>query len=316
MTNNLDKIGVAAGKRNQWIAAGTKLLQIDDWSKITPKRLEKYICDGHIVDWIDGYDVGPSSLTDALIQDASPEIIAILIAAGANVNAPTVLANGKKVTPLKIVRSQVPTHENMQKELILLRAGANDDIVAWLRRHKKKLSNPGQEYNDLSWMFKKGYCLPNNLNFLGYYDGAKVFECGPSYYYVMEKAGKIWMGVDFDIYDKGLRLNHFSGPEPEWLNNELGDKFAKEFFAKCEQLSFDVAMYKYYIYLGSIHFFAGNKKRCERISSAADDIRKHFSYNNWNELIADTHNITAAAEYSKMKKKQFPAMYEWFHMDN
>lgn len=315
MTKNLDKVGVLAGKHNQRIADGRKLLQIDNWSKITPKRLEKYICDGYIVDWIDGYDVGPSPLTDALIQEVSPEIIAILIAAGADANVPTILPNGKKMTPLQIVRSQAPTHENMQKELMLLRAGANDDIVAWLRKHKKELSNPGQKYNDLSWMFKKGYCLPHNLHFLGYYNGAKVFECGPSYYYVMEKAGKIWADVDFDIYDKGLRLNHFSGPEPEWLNNELGDKFAKEFFVKCDQFRPNVAMDQYYTYLSSLYWFVG--KKCERLDAAHKNFRdKHFSYNDWTELIAITHNITACAEYNKIRKTKYPEIYAWFHMND
>ena len=228
----------------------TKLLEIDDWSKITPEQLQHYIDEDYMIDWIDGYDIGTTPLTDALMQDASPEIIDILIANGADVNVPRVLPNGKKMTPLQIVRSKEPTHENMQNELLLLRAGANDDIVNWLRKHKKEVSHPGQEYNDLGWMFKRGYCLRKNLHFLGYYNGAKVFECGPSYCYIFERAGKIWWDIDFDIYDKGLRLNHFSGPEPEWLNNELGDKFAKEFFAECEKLRPNVAMDHEYRYPG------------------------------------------------------------------
>ena len=284
-----------------------KLLEIDDWSKITPKQLQHYIDKNYMIDWILGYDVGPTPLTNALMQDASPEIINILIANGANVNVPTVLPNGKKMTPLQIVRSKEPTHENVQNELLLLRAGAKDDIIAWLRKHKKELCNPGQEYNDLSWMFRKGYCLRKNLHFLGLYNGDKVFECGPSFFYVMEHAGKIWVDIDFDIYDKGLRLNHFSGPEPEWLNNELGNKFAKEFFAICEQVSFNVAMYEYYMYLSSVYLSNNNKTWYERINSAARELRdKYFSCNDWDELIKITPNITAKAEYSKMKKKRFP----------
>ena len=295
----------------------TKLLEFDDWSKVTPIQLQKRIDAGYTVDWIDGYDVGPTPLTNALMQDATIEIIDILIANGANVNVPTVLPNGTRMTPLQIVRSKQPTHENIQIEWLLLRAGANDDIVDWLRKHKKELSNPGQEYNDLSWLFKRGYCLRKNLHFLGYYNGAKVFECGPSYCYVFEHAGKIWWDVDFDIYDKGLRLNHFSGPEPEWLNNELGDKFAKEFFAKIDRLSLNVALDQYYTYLSSLYFFSGDEKKRERIDAAHKDFRdRHFSYDNWDELIAVTPNITAKAEYSKMKKNKFPVMYAWFHRDD
>lgn len=33
------------------------------------------------------------------------------------------------MTPLQIVRSKEPTHDNMQIELLLLRAGAKDDIL-------------------------------------------------------------------------------------------------------------------------------------------------------------------------------------------
>lgn len=293
---------------------GHDLLNIEDWSKITPDELNKHIQRGEIVNWIDGYDVGPSPLTNALQQGASSEIIAILVANGADINAPTVLTDGTKKTPLEIVRSQEPTHDNMQKELILLRAGAADDIVNWLRKHKKKLSNPGQEYNDLSWMFKKDYCLRKNLHFLGYYNGAKVFQCDQSYCYLFEHAGKIWFDVDFDIYDKGLRLNHFSGPEPEWLNNELGDKFAKEFFVKCEKINPNVAMDQYYTYLGSLYLSVDEKRK--RINAAQKDLREHFSYNDWTELMYVTPNVTARAEYNKIRKAKFPEIYVWDHMDD
>ena len=291
-----------------------KLLEIDDWTSITPKELQKRIADGAVVNWIDGYDIGPSPLTNALQQGASSEIIAILVANGADINAPTVLTDGTKKTPLEIVRSQEPTHDNMQKELILLRAGAADDIVNWLRKHKKKLSNPGQEYNDLSWMFKKDNCLRKNLHFLGYYYGAKVFQCDQSYCYIFEHAGKIWFDVDFDIYDKGLRLNYFSGPEPEWLNNELGDKFAKEFFVKCKKINPNVAMDQYYTYLASLYLFDDEKRK--RINEAQKDLREHFSYNDWTELIYITSNITARAEYNKIRKSKFPEIYAWDHMDD
>lgn len=297
--NNLEKIARVINFTDHE-SATTKLLETDDWSKITPEQLQQYIDDDYTADWIKGYDVGPSPLTNALIQEASPEIIAILIAARVNVNAPTILESGKEITPLGIVRSQAATHENMQKELMLLRAGAKDDIIDWLEKNINKLQN-------LDWMFEKEKRLHNQLQFLGYKEGAKVFQCGPSYTYIKEKAGKIWDEEDIDIYDKSISFNMFSGPEPEWLNNELGTKFAKEFFEKCEQLSFNVAMYEYYTYLASVYFFTDNKQRAERISQASTEFRdKHFSSNDWDKLINITSNITGKAEYNKMKEKRFP----------
>ncbi len=311
---NLEKI-IRVSKITRHESDPTKLLKLDDWSKITTEQLQQYIDDGYTVDWGYGRGAGATPLTNALMQDAAPEIIDILVANGADVNYPTVLPNGKKITPLQIVRSKEPTHENVQIELLLLRSGAKDDIVDWLKKHKKDVSNPGQAYSDLSWMFKKGYDISKNLHFLGYYDGAKVFECGPSYYYIFEHAGEIWWDVDFDIYDKGLRLNHFSGPEPEWLNNELGNNFAKQFFAKCEQLRPNVAIDQYYTYLCSLYFFSG--KNSERINAAHKDFReKNFSYDDWSELIAITHNITACAEYSKIRKAKFPKIYAMDHKDD
>jgi len=285
-----------------------KLLEIKDWHHITPKRLQKYIDDGYIVDWIDGYDIGPTPLTDALMQNAPLEIIEILVNNGADVNVPTVLRNGKKMTPLEIVRSKKPTHENMQIELLLLRAGALDDIVAWLKSHKNEL-------DDIGWMFGRGHCLRNHLKFLGYKEDAKVFECGYSYMYVMERAGKIWVDCDFDIYDKGIGYATISDPVlPQQMNvifNELGDAFAKQFCMMCDRLSPRVAMDQYYTYLSSI--CVNDTKRYDRICAAQQDLRKHFSYNDWTELIYITPNITARAEYNKIRKRKFPVIYELAH---
>jgi hypothetical protein len=296
----------------------TKLLEIDDWSKVTPKRLQKYIDDGYTIDWIDGYDVGPTPLTNALMQDAPFEIIEILVNNGADVDLPTVLRNGKRMTPLQIVRSKKPTHENMQIELFLLRAGAKDDIMAWLRQNKYKLTCSGEGLCNLSWMFGRGNCLRNHLSFLGYKGDAKVFQCGYSYLYVMERAGKIWIDCDFDIYDKGMGYTTLSEPEMPQLAsviyNELGDAYAKQFFANCEQLLPNVAMDQYYIYLSSLYLVSG--KKSDRIHAAHADLRDHFSYNDWTELIAITSNITACAEYNKQRKKRFPTLYAWFHMDD
>lgn len=290
----------------------TKLLEFDDWSKVTPEQLQQYIDDGYTVDWGYGRGAGATPLTNALMQNASPEIIDILIANGADVDYPTVLPNGRKMTPLQIVRSKEPTHENVQIELLLLRVGAKDDIIKWLEKHKKETSKPGQRFYALKWMFENGYNWCKNLDFLGYYNGAKVFECGPSYYYIFEHAGKIWFDEDFDIYDKGLRLNHFSGPEPEWLNNELDDNFAKQFFAKCDRLRPNVAMDQYYTYLSSLYFFSG--KNCKRIDAAHKDFRdKHFCYNDWTELMYITPNTTARIEYNKIRKTKYPVIYELEH---
>ncbi|MBR4806799.1 MAG: hypothetical protein IKZ64_03155 [Alphaproteobacteria bacterium] len=288
----------------------TKLLEIKDWSKVTPKRLQRYIDDGYMIDWIRGYDVGPTPLTDALMQNAPFEIIEILVNNGADVDLPTVLRNGKRMTPLQIVRSKKPTHENMKIELFLLRAGAKDDIIKWLEKHKKDVSNPGQQFNDLSWMCKRGYKWRRNLRFLGYSDDAKVFECGPTYYYIFEQAGKIWFDTVFDIYDKGL-----SGPRDACpvaaIFNELGDKFAKQFCMVCDHLSFRVAMHKYYTYLASLYF--NDEEKYDRICAAQKDFKKNFSYNDWTELIYTTPNSTARAEYNKQRKKRFPVLYELAH---
>ena len=171
-----------------------KLLEIDDWTSITPKELQKRIADGAVVNWIDGYDIGPSPLTNALQQGASSEIIAILVANGADINAPTVLPSGTKVTPLEIVRLQPATHDNMQKELILLRAGVLDDAINWVKQQRKD--------GNLEDLFKKGTCLRKHLHYLGYSRGNRVFECGcNSYIYIKEKAGTFKDDCDFEIYD-------------------------------------------------------------------------------------------------------------------
>lgn len=282
-----------------------KLLEIDDWTNITPEELQEHIDQGEIVNWIDGYDVGPSPLTNALQQGASSEIIAILVANGADINAPTVLPSGTKVTPLEIVRLQLATHDNMQKELILLRAGALDDAINWAKKQRKD--------GNLGDLFKKGTCLRKHLHYLGYSRGNRVFECGcNSYIYIKEKAGTFKDDCDFEIYDKGINYPAWRHQEPQWLVNELGQKFAKQFFAECEKVSFNVAMDQYYTYLASLH--AGNNCRYGRIRVAQRDFRnKHFTYGDWDELIKITPNITAKAEYRKMQQKKFPKIYAQKH---
>ena len=137
----------------------------------------------------------------------SSEIIGILVANGANVDTPTVLSSGTKVTPLEIVRLQPASHDNLQKELILLRAGAKDDVLTWLKRHKTELPA------DLSKiLFGKGVCLRKKLTFLGYNAGEKISQCGDSYMYIKQKADGIRYDADFEIYDKGVdRLSFFRG---------------------------------------------------------------------------------------------------------
>lgn len=314
MTSNLDKIANLVEFYKQRfvdLSDETKLLQIENWSKITPKRLEKYICDGYIVDWIDGYDVGPSPLTDALMQDASPEIIAILIAAGANVNAPTVLEDGKEMTPLRIVRSQAPTHENVQKELMLLRAGATDDVWEWLQNDD---TYPVDYWKGIKYLgIWRGY-----LNEYAY----KVFKPIPvnpddmsSEHYIVEQMGKISWAADTDadegdiFYDPDSwgYVNSKEYSNEAIVHNEIGNAFAAQFLAKVEELSFSVAMYEYYTYLWSIDMGDGLKDK--RLADAAHDFqRRHFSYENWNELIADTPNPIAKNQYNKMKKELFPGM--------
>ncbi len=260
-----------------------KLLEIKDWHHITPKRLQKYIDDGYIVDWIDGYDIGPTPLTNALMQDA----------------------------PLEIVRSKKSTHENMQIELLLLRAGALDDIIAWLKSHKNEL-------DDIGWMFGRENCMRKHLRFLGYKDDTKVFACEHSYLYIMEQAGKIWMSCDFDIYDNGIEYATVFNPvlpqQMAVIFNELGDVFAKQFCMIRDRLSPRIAMDQYYTYLASLH--AADANKYYRIHAAQKDLRKHFSYNDWTELMYITPNITARAEYNKQRKRWFPMLYAWFHMDD
>ena len=87
------------------------------------------------------------------------------------------------------------------------------------------------------------------------------------------------------------------------MNNELGDKFAKLFFAECGKMLPNVVMYEYYSYLSSLYWYAGSKTEESRVSSAEHDLRNnYFTKKDWQNLIAVTHNITAKAEYSKMMK--------------
>lgn len=122
--------------------------------------------------------------------------------------------------------------------------------------------------------------------------------------YIKQKADGIRYDADLKIYDKGVdRLNPFSGPEPEWLNNELGDKFAKLFFTECGKMLPNVVMYEYYSYLSSLYRYAGSKTEESRVSSAEYDLRNnYFTKKDWQNLIAVTHNITAKTECSKMMK--------------
>ncbi len=291
-----------------------KLLEIDDWTFITTKELQKRIADGAVVNWIDGYDIGPSPLTNALQQCASSEIIAILVANAADINAPTVLPDGTKMTPLEIVRSQEPTHDNMQKELILLRAGATDDIWKWLRNSEKY---PVTYWKDIRHLGL--WCGFNNEY------AYRVFEPIPivpteftTPQYIVECAGRIaWaddtMADPWDIYDKIASYGDI-GSNKAIVQNELGEKFAEQFLRKVEKLSFNVAMYQYYTYLGSLYLFCDEKR--ERINAAQKDLRKHFSYNDWTELMYVTPNATARAEYNEIRKAKFPEIYEWFHMDD
>ena len=293
--------GIIYKKRHENLGKGypsdNTLLEIDDWSKVTPQELQQQIDSGAVVDWVNGYDSGPSPLTDALQQGASSEIIGILVANGANVDTPTVLPSGTKVTPLEIVRLQPATHDNLQKELILLRAGAKDDVINWVNTQRKtgKLEN----------LFKKGACLRKVLRFMGYKHGAKVFEILPnSYIYIMEQAGKIWDDFGFDIYDKGIDFGQASSPSPQWLYDELGTSFAKLFLDECGKMSLAVAMHEYYMCLSSLCVHNTDEAKSIRISAAARDLRNnYFTKKDWQNLIAITHNITAKAEYSKMMKK-------------
>ncbi len=242
------------------------LLEVDDWSKITLKELKQRINNGDIVNWIDGYDVGPSPLTEALQQGASSKIIGLLVANGADIDTPTVLPSGTKVTPLEIIRMQPATHDNLQKELILLRAGAKDDAMVLLKENKADKS--------IEWMFKRGQTLRKQLIYLGLHKGEKVFQCGCSYIYVKEHAGKIWFDDDFELYDRLTPFSPYDDNVPDWLTNELGPKLAKKFFLECGKLSANEAMYKYYIYLARV--YKEDKAKLIRINTAAEDFRKRF----------------------------------------
>lgn len=281
----------------------SKLLTVDDWSKITPAQLRQYIADGYIVDWFDGYDAGPGPLTDALMADAGLEIIALLIGGGANVNVPTVLPDGTKMTPLEIVRSQAPSHQNMQKELMLLRAGATDDVWAWLQNDKRF---PPTYWAGITHIGI--WCGYNDQCAYRIFRAEPVLhdEYGP--YYIVEQAGKFAWIKDSDadggeVFYEPESFGH-SWTDEAKVRNELGDVFAKQFLAEVENLSFNVAMYKYYEYMSSAHIHNGCES--DRIPGAIHDLRdRYFTADDWDELIRTTPNITARAEYSKMKKKHF-----------
>lgn len=166
---------------------------------------------------------------------------------------------------LKVIRSLPATHENIQKELRLLRDGDSTDIIVWLKRHKKD-----KVVSKL---------LDMDIHFLGYQNGARVFQPGFAYEYIFEKAGKIWTDIDFEIYDKGVNFaNRITNQELQWLTNELGDKFAKQFVEECSGLSFYDAMVMYYKYLAKVYIRKTTKYK--RICAACEDFRnknkKHF----------------------------------------
>lgn len=242
------------------------LLEIDNWYTITPKELKKHINNGNIVNWVDGHDVGPSPLTNALQQGASCKIISILVANGADVDAPTVLPSGTKITPLEIIRLQPATHDNLQKELILLRAGAKDDATSFLKKHKTD--------KEIEWMFKRRKTIQKQLQYMGIHEGEKVFQCDNSYTYIKESAGKMWIEDDLELYDKVEKFRPYNEHIPDWLTNELGPKLAKKFFLECENLSINEAIYRYYMYLARVH--KKDKARHNRICTAAEDFRKSF----------------------------------------
>lgn len=276
-----------------------ELLEVYDWTRITPKELRQQISEGKIVDWIDGKDVGPRPLTDALLQEANREIIEILIINGANVNAPTILPNGKEMTPLEIVRSQVPTHDNVQKELMLLRAGAKDDIIGWLKQDKRYPKNYFKEVREK-----------------GMWQDYDIFSPVPKKpeeftvpYYIVRKAFTIsWdseTNVDaWDVFDKPASWGDHD--DMVVLHNELGDNFAHMFFKEADKVSFNVAQYLYYTYLGSLFFYQNDKFQDKRFTLAAHDFRdRFFTRKDWKQLIDITKNITGKAEYSKMMKERF-----------
>ena len=284
---------------------GHDLLNIEDWSKITPDELNKHIQRGEIVDWVDGYDVGDSPLTNALRQNSSVEIIEMLVANGANVNAATMI-DGAQKTPLAIVRSQPATHENAQKELILLRAGALDDVWDWLG---KDTSVKAQSFRE--------------IRFIGFWQEYKVYEPVPAQpvefiepHYILECQGQYRWGNGeeaWDIYDKPASYA-FCGNGVEILHNELGRNFANRFYDECDQVSQNVAQILYYQYLCGVYAYNNDNARYKRFTTAAHDFRdRFFSYDDWDELIKITPNITAKAEYSKMQKARFPKTYAQKH---
>ncbi len=91
-------------------------------------ELQKRIAVGEIVNWADDYNVGGTPLTEALVQGASPEIIAILVANGANVKASMYTNSGRAVTPLEILELQPRTFENLAKTFVILNSGTTNDI--------------------------------------------------------------------------------------------------------------------------------------------------------------------------------------------
>ncbi|MCQ2571683.1 MAG: hypothetical protein MJ165_01655 [Alphaproteobacteria bacterium] len=292
-------IYIKRGKNIEKELTSYELLEVSDWTRITPKELQQQISEGKIVDWIDGKDVGPSPLTDALLQGASKDIIEILIINGANVNAPTILPNGKEMTPLEIVRSQAPTHDNVQKELMLQRAGAKDDIVGWLKQDKRHPKN----------YFKK-------VEHEGLWQDYDVFSPIPRKptefvvpYYIVRKAFTISWDSEtdadaWDIFDKPASWGNYD--DMALLNNELGDNFAHMFFKEADKVSFNVAQYLYYIYLRSLFFYQNDKFQDMRFTLAAHDFRdRFFTRKDWKQLIDITKNITGKAEYSKMMKERF-----------
>ena len=240
------------------------LLKIDDWSKTTPKELKQHINNGNIANRINGYGTGPSPLIQALQQGASRKIIKVLIAGGDDVNITTPLPSGANITPLEIIRLQPATHDNLQKELMLLRSGAKDDAIAFLKKHK---TDPAIE-----WMFKRRKPLQKQLQYMGIHKGEKIFKCDNSYTYIKEVAGQMWIEDDLELYDKVGNFRPYDEHIPDWLTNELGIKLAKKFFLECEEISANEAMHKYYMYLA--HVYKKDKIRYIRICNAAEDFRK------------------------------------------
>ncbi len=304
---NIIKPEIYSARRNNinQDTTGHDLLNIEDWSKITPDELNEHVQRGEIVNWIDGHDVGNSPLTSALQHNSSVEIIEILVANGADVNAATMI-DGMQKTPLAIVRSHPATHENAQKELILLRAGALDDLWDWLG---KDASVKSQSFSE--------------IRFVGFWQEYKVYEPVPAQpvefiepHYILECQGQYRWGNGekaWDIYDKPASYA-FCGNGVEILHNELGRNFANRFYDECDQVSHNVAQFLYYEYLWSVYAYNNDNAREKRFTAAAHDFRdRFFSYDDWDELIKITPNITAKAEYRKMQQKKFPKIYAQKH---